>query len=210
MAQRPSGTSSTLHPQSTPRADGDPHQPSSLPPWVHINDESNDTPLLDPRPTVPNTRHYKPPHPNLAETRQPPAHYKPGRKWDHLRSASPPMLSRPIDEHQERWRTFMQSGPEPYEEGSRLVSQEWLEVNMPHLNRPWTPTDALLAEGNHGQAEGWWIFSAERQQRTVSLFWVSLPGSRDIRFYGTVCVLTECFFCSDYCSRTPLCLWYSD
>ena len=142
----------------------DPHQAGSLPPWVHIN-ESESSNLLPPETSRPNTRHYKPP----------PPHYKQGRKWDHLRSAEPPLLSAPIADHQVRWIPFMQSGPNPVEarnaEGSRLVTQEWMDEHMPDLSRPWVPSDEADADGEE-RPKGLWLLSPERQERTVRLFWV--------------------------------------
>ncbi|KAK3655230.1 hypothetical protein LTR56_003652 [Elasticomyces elasticus] len=181
MQQRPSLSTATA--SSSPPIDPihglvDPHMPQSIPPWVHVNDGriSADDARLLPKPpghTVPNSRHYKPP----------PTNYKTGRKWDHLRSASPPLLSAPIAEHQERWRDFMYSGPNHLEQQSRarVVDQAWLDEHMPYLNQ-----DEWIAQEAETQAErqdvapkgfrglmygGKWLISPERQERTVRLFW---------------------------------------
>ncbi|KAK5700701.1 hypothetical protein LTR97_005218 [Elasticomyces elasticus] len=182
MQQRPSLSTATA--SSSPPIDPihglvDPHMPQSIPPWVHVNDgrlSADDARLLPKHPghTVPNSRHYKPP----------PTNYKTGRKWDHLRSASPPLLSAPIAEHQERWRDFMYSGPNHLEQQSRarVVDQAWLDEHMPYLNQ-----DEWIAQDAEAQAErqehdapkgfrglmygGKWLISPERQERTVRLFW---------------------------------------
>ncbi len=165
MQQR-SGLLSTSTAQSTQH---DPHEPSSIPPWVHVNDgnEDPDT-LLLPSQARPNTRHYKPP----------PTHYKPGRKWDHLRTAEPPLLSAPINDHQLRWAPFMQSGPNPQNREGRVVDAAWMEENMPYMNPEWHPDDEeepapglLTARGM--MYRGKWLISPERQEKTMRLFWVS-------------------------------------
>lgn len=170
MAQRES-LSSTVQRSNSPAAaaddeERDPHIPSSIPPWVHIA-SSNDSALVPP-PVRPNTRHYKPP----------PQHYKPGRKWDHLREAEPPLLSSPIAASQTRWEPFMSSGPNPpdfNEEGARLMSPEWMEENVPITVRGWEEEDEILADQSE-KPTGWWLLSPERQERTVRLFWVSECG----------------------------------
>ncbi|KAK3056803.1 hypothetical protein LTR09_002596 [Extremus antarcticus] len=163
MQQR-SGLLSTSTAQSTQH---DPHEPSSIPPWVHVNDgnEDPDT-LLLPSQARPNTRHYKPP----------PTHYKPGRKWDHLRTAEPPLLSAPINDHQLRWAPFMQSGPNPQNREGRVVDAAWMEENMPYMNPEWHPDDEeepapglLTARGM--MYRGKWLISPERQEKTMRLFW---------------------------------------
>ncbi|TKA78920.1 hypothetical protein B0A55_03924 [Friedmanniomyces simplex] len=182
MQQRgslPSSSTASSPPTSSGAAhgEGDPHMPQSIPPWVHINDSrvSADDARLLPQPperAVPNSRHYKPR----------PTHYKPGRKWDHLRSPSPPLLSAPIAEHQERWRGFMYSGPNPGEQQARarVVDQAWLDEHMPYLNQEWTARDEAEAGMEKGREAtgfsglmygGKWLISPERQERTVRLFW---------------------------------------
>lgn len=153
--------------------DKDPHAVSSIPPWVHVNNaEDTASPTLPPPQDVrPNTRHYKPP----------PNHYRTGRKWDHLRSAEPALLSQAIADEQVRWAPFMSSGPNPheYEGGARVVSQSWMEENMPFLSKGWDPSDDAAAEGGLSTGRsglmyrGLWVISPERQERTVRLFWVS-------------------------------------
>lgn len=140
---------------------------------VHINEGEEDTEeahalLSTPGRARPNTRHYRPP---------PPQHYKPGRKWDHLRSAEPALLSEPIADHQTRWRSFMQSGPNPQSQEGRVVSAAWMQEHMPDLNPNWHPDDEL-EQGVQGFSakglmyKGKWLISPERQERTIRLFWV--------------------------------------
>jgi hypothetical protein len=140
----------------------DPHVPGSIPPWVHISSAEDDT--LIPPPVRPNTRHYKPP----------PPHYKPGRKWDTIRTAEPPLMSAPIADHQTRWLPFMQSGPHPpwHEQGARLMSPEWMEDNVPITVRNWEEEDEALADKQE-ELKGFWLLSPEKRERTVRLFWVS-------------------------------------
>jgi len=140
----------------------DPHIPGSIPPWVHISSSEDDT--LIPPPVRPNTRHYKPP----------PSHYKPGRKWDTIRTAEPPLMSAPIADHQTRWVPFMQSGPHPpwHEQGARLMSPEWMEDNVPITVRGWEEEDEALADKQE-ELKGFWLLSPEKRERTVRLFWVS-------------------------------------
>lgn len=176
MAQRSESLpSSSMRLSSAPAAvddddtERDPHIPGSIPPWVHISSSDDDT--LLPPPVRPNTRHYKPP----------PSHYKPGRKWDHIRSAEPPLMSAPIADHQTRWVPFMQSGPHPpwHEQGARLMSPEWMEDNVPITVRGWEEEDEALADKQE-ELKGFWLLSPEKRERTVRLFWVS-PSS--LRFF---------------------------
>ncbi|EMC96864.1 hypothetical protein BAUCODRAFT_70184 [Baudoinia panamericana UAMH 10762] len=169
--------SSSQLPNSTAHkeADRDPHVPSPIPPWVHPNDGTilpDNARLLSqpPEPARPNTRHHKPAH-----------NYKAGRKWDHLRSAEPALLSMPIADHQARWRDFMVSGPNPQDRSAqaRVVDQAWLDEHMPYLNRPWQPEDELEAGAKGAEPKGFsglmyrgkWLISPERQERTVRVFW---------------------------------------
>ena len=172
MAQRGESltTSSMNRSSAVPAAEDDevgrdPHIPGSIPPWVHISSDEGDT--LIPPPARPNTRHYRPP----------PSHYKPGRKWDHIRSAEPPLMSAPIADHQTRWIPFMQSGPHPpwHEQGARLMSPEWMEENVPITVRGWEEEDEALADKQE-ELKGFWLLSPEKRERTVRLFWVSHTG----------------------------------
>lgn len=173
----PAAAAAATSTDSPDEHESDPHQPVSIPPWVHNYDSASadDAHLLQPPQTArPNTRHYKPP----------PTHYKPGRKWDHLRSPSPPLLSTPISDHQARWRPFMYSGPTPHEqeERARVVDQAWLDKHMPALGEGWKEEDDMRADGEPIQTwsgrglmyKGRWLISPERQERSVRLFWVSL------------------------------------
>lgn len=141
-------------------------RPNPIPPWVHPNEDETAL-LASPTPAVPNSRHYRPP---------PPKHYKPGRKWDHLRTEEPALLSQPIAESQARWRSFMESGPNPVSHGARVVSPAWMEEHMPHLRPNIPPTGetrqpAQKATEKGLKAKGKWLISPERQERTVRLFW---------------------------------------
>lgn len=155
--------SSAVDEDDDDHAERDPHIPGSIPPWVHISSEENDT--LIPAPARPNTRHYRPP----------PSHYKPGRKWDSIRSAEPPLMSAPIADHQTRWVPFMQSGPHPpyHEQGARMMSPEWMADNVPITVRGWEEEDEALADRPE-ELKGFWLLSPEKRERTVRLFWVSL------------------------------------
>lgn len=168
-----------------PAEQRDPHIPGSIPPWVHVSSDESDT--LIPPPARPNTRHYRPP----------PSHYKPGRKWDHIRSAEPPLMSAPIADHQTRWIPFMQSGPHPpwHEQGARLMSPQWMEDNVPITVRGWEEEDEALADKQE-ELKGFWLLSPEKRERTVRLFWVSHNP------------LTQAFLCPysfgfPFCTHSP-------
>ena len=169
MLQRGSLLAAATSNSQTSNPEADPHVPSSIPPWVHINDGTEDQDaLLSPDRARSNTRHYKPP----------PSHFKPGRKWDHMRTAEPPLLSLPIADSQQRWKAFMQSGPNVQHKEGRVVDAAWMEENMPDLNPDWCPEDEEEAGRNVLSAKGLmykgkWLISPERQERTVRLFWVS-------------------------------------
>ena len=180
MSQRAAGllTSATHNsPDDDEEEERDPHAPSSIPPWVHTNkqsDEESANLLAPPSPSRPNTRHYKPP----------PTHsYKPGRKWDHLRNAEPPFLSSPITDMQARWTPFMTSSPNFGErrtrQEGRIVGPEWMAENMPDMHPDWRDGDEEEGvQGGRGgmrglMYKGKWLISPERQERTVRLFWVS-------------------------------------
>jgi hypothetical protein len=167
MAQRSESPPSSSMRHSSAAVDDedterDPHIPGSIPPWVHISSSEDDT--LIPPPVRPNTRHYKPP----------PSHYKAGRKWDHERSAEPPLMSAPIADHQTRWLPFMQSGPHPpwNGQGARLMSPEWMEDNVPITVQGWEEEDEALADKQE-DLKGFWLLSPAKRERTVRLFWVS-------------------------------------
>ncbi|KAK3721729.1 hypothetical protein LTR37_002894 [Vermiconidia calcicola] len=174
MQQRNRHLSNSTAQSPSSSADRDPRQPTSLPPWVHVNDgeEEQVAPLI-PAEAVPNTRHYKYP---ASYYKPPPTHYKPGRKWDHERSAEPALLSAPIEDHQLRWKPFMQSGPQPQAGEGRVVDLAWMEQNMPDMNRDYDPEDEVEADRGILSARGLmyrgkWLISPERQERTVRVFW---------------------------------------
>ncbi|KAI5368371.1 Putative regulator of phospholipase D Srf1 [Septoria linicola] len=157
---------SASHASTSTAGEIDPHQPSSLPPWIHVNDES--APFLEPAPVVPNTRHYKVP-----------AKYQPGRKLDSYRDAEPGLLSAPIADHQVRWTPFMQSGPNPREHrNQRLIrSDSWMRENVPIFDRGWEEEDEINPDSKRPGGfqgllfRGKWLISPERQERSVRLFW---------------------------------------
>lgn len=146
--------------------DADPHVPDSIPPWVHLTHDG--APPL-PEPARPNTRHWKP---------SPPHSYKPGRKWDHLRSAEAVLISSPIAEQQEKWKPFMQSSPttryEADNEGARLVSDAWVEENMPISRRGWDESDEANVDKNEDDDGFWllWFLSTDKRERVMRVFWV--------------------------------------
>nr|POE94643.1 regulator of phospholipase d srf1 [Quercus suber] len=168
---RASIVSTTLAAGSPPSdSQSGPRKPSSIPPWVHINDNSHAAGSIPvPAAAKPNTRHYKPP----------PAHYKPGRKWDHLREAEPPLLSASIADRQVEWNGFMDSGPNPNEtrtDRSWVADRAWMEANMPYLSEdfPGDFDDGRVHQFGIAQGlmdSGKWLISPERQEKTVRLFW---------------------------------------
>lgn len=106
--------------------------------------------------TVPASHHYLPAPPTQ--------HKAPGRKWDHIRSAEPPLLDQPIDTNQKRWIPYMVSGPQPRGvNGARLVSDAWMDENMPHLTTPWT---AAEPDQPSEKQKGLWLFTPERRSKT--------------------------------------------
>ncbi|KAK5131014.1 hypothetical protein LTR08_001364 [Meristemomyces frigidus] len=155
--------------------------PSALPPWVHVHAPHAPRASEDAQALLPARPHPVQPDPRHA--RPPPAHYKPGRKWDHLRSPSPPLLSQPIADSQARWRGFMYAGPNSLEQaqGARVVDAAWMEQNMPVGQLAWRAEDEVRAEGPAAGLDVWsgqglmykgrWLVSPERQERTVRLFW---------------------------------------
>ena len=196
MQQRGSLLSTSNSNTQSSNAQADPHSASAIPPWVHVNDGSEEQAALlasPPDHAIPNTRHFKPP----------PTHYKPGRKWDYLRSAEPPLLSEPIVDHQQRWKPFMWSGPNPQSKEGRMVNPQWMEENMPDLNPHWQPEDEEEAgPGGLGAKglmyKGKWLISPQRQEQTVRLFWVSayllchlLGIHKDAALYMTLVSLYE-------------------
>ncbi|CAK1361305.1 hypothetical protein CB0940_03305 [Cercospora beticola] len=159
-------TTSTSHASTSTAETVDPHQPGSLPPWIHANDEQ--APFIEPAPTLPNTRHYKVP-----------TKYQPGRKLDGYRDAEPGLLSAPIAEHQARWIPFMQSGPNPREHrGQGIVrSASWMRENVPIYDRGWEEEDEIHLDNKRPRGfrgllfRGKWLISPERQERSVRFFW---------------------------------------
>jgi hypothetical protein len=125
-----------------------------------IDDESVDQTqrLLPLANAVPASHHYLPAPPTQ--------HKAPGRKWDHIRSAEPPLLDQPIDTNQQRWLPYMLSGPQPRGvPGARLVSDAWMDENMPHLTNTWTAADS---EKPPEKPRGLWLFTPERRSKTFA------------------------------------------
>jgi len=106
----------------------------SIPPWVQTRGETDHTnhgePLLRPEtPAVPN--HHYLPAPQQDRPR--------GRKWDYLRDAEPALLDQTLAESSSRWMPYMLSGPQPNSrdvEGARLMSDDWMQENMPWWTDP--------------------------------------------------------------------------
>ncbi|QIX00241.1 hypothetical protein AMS68_005758 [Peltaster fructicola] len=150
---------------SLPSEDSDPHVPDSIPPWVHLTPDA--APPV-PEPVIPNTRHWRPP----------PAHnHKPGRKWDHLRSAEAVLITSPIAELQQEWKPFMESGPttkfETDHEGARLMDATWYEQNMPISRRGWEESDEANVDKSEDEGGFWllWFLSPKRRDRAMHVFW---------------------------------------
>lgn len=135
----------------------------TIPPWVETvadEDHGHDhlQPLLRPASTVHAAHHYLPNDPH---------HHKgPGRKWDHRRDAEPAMLDQPLNVSSARWIPYMLSGPQPQDvEGVRLVSDEWMNENMPGMAGPW---HSHIEEQEAAEREkGAWLFDADRRHGTV-------------------------------------------
>ncbi|KAJ9621976.1 hypothetical protein H2203_006857 [Taxawa tesnikishii (nom. ined.)] len=131
----------------------------SIPPWIHSADDEDEAEqtarLLRPSSTVTASHHYLP---------APPQHNRPpGRKWDHARSAEPALLDHTLSASAERWKPYMMSGPQPGGfEGARLVSDEWMDENMPDLSQPWHTQDP---EEMSEKVKGFWLFSKTGRKR---------------------------------------------
>ncbi|KAF2861569.1 hypothetical protein K470DRAFT_256693 [Piedraia hortae CBS 480.64] len=177
------------------RLESDPRAPQSIPPWVHMGCDEADAFLPKPSVpdhTVPNSRHYRPP----------PANYKPGRKWDHVRSASPPYVRETLPEQQARWQPIMASSPNPKEQSAhaRIMDDRWMEANMAAvIGLGWREEDDWAADGTHQSPapvgfqglmyHGKWLISPERQERTVRLFWRLLLKNPFVPLAFRLCVL---------------------
>jgi hypothetical protein len=165
--QAPDSQSSTVNasnPAYRDSSSADNRVVRSIPPWVHTEDDSDDESidqtqrLLPLANAVPASHHYLPAPPTQ--------HKAPGRKWDHIRSAEPPLLDQPIDTNQQRWLPYMLSGPQPRGvPGARLVSDAWMDENMPHLTSTWT---AAEPEKPSDKPKGLWLFTAERRSKTFA------------------------------------------
>ncbi|KAI5229185.1 hypothetical protein E4T42_05006 [Aureobasidium subglaciale] len=166
--QAPDSQSSTLNASNHVHRDSssaDNRVVRSIPPWVQTEDDSDDESvdhqtqrLLPLANTVPASHHYLPAPPTQ--------HKAPGRKWDHIRSAEPPLLDQPIDTNQQRWLPYMMSGPQPRGvPGARLVSDAWMDENMPHLTTTWTAAEPEKASE---KTKGLWLFTPERRSKTFA------------------------------------------
>ncbi|KAK4553736.1 hypothetical protein LTR86_009234 [Recurvomyces mirabilis] len=179
MQQNRDNRASLLASVTAAATDPDPHQPSSLPPWVHINtsNSTRDIPNASALPLATPQNTHQSLHTHTGKR-------GPGRKWDSLRTAEPALLSADIHTHQERWRDFMESGPNAVEQQrrARVVSQAWMDENMPYLNPGWKEEDEWVVDGLHGAGAGGkgfsglmyggkWLISPERQEKTIRLFW---------------------------------------
>ncbi|KXT13409.1 hypothetical protein AC579_9916 [Pseudocercospora musae] len=189
MGERPSEM--PQHATTFEKVDNDPHQAETIPPWIHINENDEKAPFIQPAPVVPNTRHYKPP----------PTKYSPGRKLDSYRDAEPPLLSMPINVHQTRWIPFMQSGPNLRETRNQgvIMSWEWMGENVPIVKREWEEEDDLDPMGSNRlkgfkgiMYRGQWIISPERQQKSVEAFWRLLLKNAFVPLVFRLTVLAFC------------------
>jgi hypothetical protein len=156
----------------------DEQQPAQRPDHINHSSTSNNT-SANTSIRIPDHHHHH--HPNESSPKlpsrprsqpatyhqAPPAHFKPGRKWDALRTAEPALLSAPVVLEQIRWKPFMQSGPNNHEEerrfdydsdqhsnsgdgyggddsgggGAYVVDAEWMRHHMPVALRGWDPRD---------------------------------------------------------------------
>jgi hypothetical protein len=203
--EAPDSQSSTLNASNTP-AHGEPSSADhgivrSIPPWVLAQDDSDDDDdddsinhtrrLLPLANTVPATHHYLPAPPTQ--------HKAPGRKWDHIRSAEPPLLDQPISANQQRWLPYMLSGPQPRGiPGARLVSDAWMDENMPHLTTTWS---AIEPEKAAEKQKGLWLFTPARRSQTFARIKVSSQTCTRLDFTSHLIPLSSVLF-----SRIPLSL----
>jgi hypothetical protein len=66
----------------------------------------------------------------------------------------------------------MLSGPQPRGvPGARLVSDAWMDENMPHLTTTWTAADS---EKPPEKPRGLWLFTPERRSKTFARISVSI------------------------------------
>lgn len=134
---------------------------AAIPPWVQVAHTAEEAErirrLKDPPNAIYATHNYLP-----APQHKPQQHKAPGRKWDHLRDAEPALLDQPLDVSSARWLPYMLSGPRyPEAERARLMSDEWMEENMPGMGPSWrthAEAEAELAEKE--RAKGFWMFHA--------------------------------------------------
>lgn len=141
----------------------------SLPPWIITPDPTDrqHRPQPPPRPQTPVLPH----HQYLPEAQR--GRTARGRRWDHLRNAEPAMLDQTVEQSSARWLTFMVSGPQYSQhevEGAELMSDEWMEENVPF----WTGDQDLADEHNEREKHRSFLMDMARRSGSVNRAKVSV------------------------------------
>ncbi|KAG8627246.1 hypothetical protein KVT40_004729 [Elsinoe batatas] len=146
--------------------DDDPRpQLRSIPPWIITPDQHDRRsqlvqPLLRPQTPVIPHHQYLPESQRGNRTGR-------GRRWDHLRDAEPAMLDQTLHESSARWLPFMLSGPQYKStevQGSQVMSDEWMEENMPIFASNYDTGEDEHKEEKHRS----FLFDAARRRGSVN------------------------------------------
>jgi len=67
-----------------------------------------------------------------------------GRHFDYARERTPALQSRSDQDQAYKWHNFIQASAwgHPESERGEVVSEEWMQNNLPDLDRPWEPHES--------------------------------------------------------------------
>jgi hypothetical protein len=86
-----------------------------------------------------------------------------GRHFDHAREGTPVTISTPISEQASKWQQFAKASKYERPETPRgeVMSDGWMQENLPDLEAPWHPIDKEDEE----EEPGFWLFSSKKRSR---------------------------------------------
>ncbi|KAF2713154.1 hypothetical protein K504DRAFT_131954 [Pleomassaria siparia CBS 279.74] len=129
--------------------------------WVQSTDEGDNaepTSLLLP-PRTPTS--IRPASHNYLPT--PKTNAVAGRHFDHAREGTPVTISTPVSEQASKWQQFAKASNYERPDSARgeVMSDDWIQENLPDLEEPWHPMD----KEDEAEEPGFWLFSSKKRSR---------------------------------------------
>lgn len=122
--------------------------------WVHSLEEGESQDIIDPDaallPRAPVAS--RGPHHNHMPIPKP----RPDGSATHDGAYEGGVMARTPIEQVSRWQAFARASAFPAADGN-IVSEQWMQENLPDFDRPWTP----VLPSEQGRIRGFWLFSAE-------------------------------------------------